>query len=105
MEEKIKFLLRELANLNYCQGRHSGIWDSVDDRESFAYRYLENMMGYARTHDVQFKENIKDNFFESEWQDHETNGLEYAYDELGYELKEQAEANIIQKIIALAKEE
>lgn len=92
-------LIRELARLNYCQGRHSGIWDSVDDRETFSFRYLEKMMEYAREHDVPFKENIKDNFFESDWKDHMDNGIEYAYDELGYELKEKVEEKIIQKIM------
>lgn len=97
--DEIKILLNELCSLNYCQGRHSGIWDSVEDREAYSFRYLEKMMEHAREHDVPFKENIKDNFFESDWKYHENNGIEYAYDELGYELKEQVENKIIQKIL------
>lgn len=91
-------LLKDLAEINYIVGRHSGAWETLCDREAFALECLEEMMKYAKAYGVPFKENIKDNFFESDWQDHMKFGIEYAYDELLFELKEKTQEQIIMLI-------
>ena len=92
-------LLKDLAEINYIVGRHSGAWETLNDREAFAFECLEEIMKYARTYEIPFKENIKDNFFESDWQDHLIFGIEYAYDELLFELKEKIEEKIMEMLL------
>ena len=92
-------LLNELKNINYKMGRHSGLWENCYDRETLAINTYEYMEAKARRYGIETKDNIKDYFFESDWQYHQTYGVEYAYDEIAYELYEKLNKKIMEMIL------
>lgn len=98
MKDDLLFLIRELANLNYIEGRHSGKWDYCEDKETVGDEYLEEIFPFAREYGVPFDYDLKNNFEEEEWKEYGKMNIGYAMDYLGHELKESIEERIISKI-------
>ena len=98
-EEKIKGMIRELADMNYKQGMHSGKWETGYDKETTAEEYLSQMQSYASYHGIPFSYNLEDNFKDKEeYEDLMEDGVEYAMDEEGARLKSLVEVKIIKEI-------
>lgn len=98
-EDKIKGMIRELADLNYKQGMHSGKWETGDDKETTAEEYLSQMQSYASYHGIPFSYKLEDNFKDKgEYDDLLNYGVEYAMDDEGARLKSLVEEKIINEI-------
>ena len=92
-------MIRELANLNYIEGRHSGKWDCCEDKESIGDEYLDEIFPFAREYGIPFEYELKDNFDEESWEEFRKVNVGYAMDELGHDLKELVQKRIIDMIV------
>ena len=97
-------LINDLKELELIQGTHNGRWRDELDQEDSARDYLEEMKKFADKYNVQYKNELKDNFDSDYWEDEDYDIYEYmAMDELGFDLKCQIEKIINNKIKELNK--
>lgn len=105
MKDDLLFLIRELANLNYIEGRHSGKWEYCEDKEIVGDEYLEEMFPFAKAYGVPFDYELENNFDEEEWDEYLNEGIGYAMDALGHSIKETVEDKLISRILSKIEKE
>lgn len=97
--DKTQKLLTDLKTINYAMGCHSGMWEYSNNREVIAEDTYDLMKEKAEEYEIPVKECLKDYFFESDWQEHLNFGIEYAYDEIAYELYEKLNEKIVEMLL------
>lgn len=97
-KEKVLNLIRELIELSYLDGKHSGKWECCEDKESVGDEYIGDMIPFALSHNIPFDYDLEKNFDKDTWEDYLKFGLGYAMEEHGHNLKELVEEKIISMI-------
>lgn len=103
MQKELGYLLNELANLNYDQGRFSGKWSVCQDKEELSEQYLEKMQNYADAFEIPYNKKLKNNFPHDEWEEYQDYGIEYAREELAHNLKCKVQNQILSNILETIK--
>lgn len=104
-KKELLFLIKELCDLNYVQGRHSCKWECCNDKGSVGDEYLENMFPFAKFYGVDFDYDLEKNFDKATWEEYLKFGEGYAMDCLGSDLKEIVEKKIVSEILDLCNVE
>ena len=74
-------ILKDLNNLHYAQGLHSGRWEDELQMDSSAEEYLATMVTFAEEYDIEYDKDLS-NYIEDEEYEAEC----YTMDRMGYEL-------------------
>lgn len=97
-------LLKDLCDIHYEQGIHSGLWEDELNHESSANNYLEKMKMFADEYNIEYYDDVKDNFNPETWEEEFGDDMIcYAEDELGFDLKVAVCTKILDEIFDYVK--
>lgn len=86
-------VLRDLCDLHYANGLHTGRWEDESAREDSCEEYLATMVSLAEKYHLSYDKNLE-NYIEDE------DNPEYcAMDTMGFELQEIVEKHLLEVLI------
>ena len=85
--------LRDLCDLHYENGLHTGRWEDEYGREESCEEYLTTMVALAEKYHLSYDKNLE-NYVEDE-----DNPEYYAMDTMGFELQEIVEKHLLEILI------
>lgn len=89
-----KRILRDLCDLYYAQGLHSGRWEDERAMDSSAEIYLATMVTFAKEYDIIFDEELS-HYIEDEEYEAEC----YTMDRMGYEIFLLVEKHLLEIVL------
>lgn len=85
--------LRDLCDLHYANGLHTGRWEDELAREDSCEEYLATMVSLADKYHLEYDKNLS-NYIEDE-----DNPEYHAMDNMGFELQELVEKHLLEILI------
>lgn len=92
-EEMYNEVLKDLCDLHYANGLHTGKWEDEYAQEDSAEEYLATMIALAEKYHLIYDKNLE-NYIEDE-----DNPEYYAMDTMGFELQEIVEKHLLEILI------
>lgn len=87
-------VLRDLCDLHFAEGLHTGKWEDEDAMDESAEEYLETMTMLADKYHLEYDKNLL-NYIEDEEYEAEC----YTMDRMGFEVREIVEKHLLEILV------
>ena len=85
-----KRVLKDLCDLHYANGLHSGRWEDEGRMDSSAEEYLATMIMFAEEYNIEYDKDLS-HYIEDEEYEAEC----YTMDRMGFEIQEMVEKKLL----------
>lgn len=92
-KEMYNEVLKDLCDLHYANGLHTGKWEDEYAQEDSAEEYLDTMVALAEKYHLTYNKNIED------YVDYEDDPEYYAVDAMGFEIQEIVEKHLLEILL------
>jgi hypothetical protein len=89
-----KRVLKDLMDLKYAQGLHSGRWENEYTMDSTAEEYLATMIMFAEEYNIEYDKDLS-HYIEDEEYEAEC----YTMDRMGYVIKEKVQDKLLELLL------